>query len=120
MDPGLDAIPGDYLFTLKVLDVDFPFQVTLTIEDEEIKEPDIQAFHVIYKTLEAESWQYSIQEEIEAGYTVMILPRGNPLDGIFEIVQQNLVIHDKSDPEIEPGEYYIDLLLIHENGEERA
>ena len=71
---------------------------------------------MIFQTTEEDSWLFSIPEDILAEYTVIIPPGGNPLGGIFEVTPTQLTISDLSDPELEPGTYYIDLLYTHLSG----
>ena len=71
---------------------------------------------MIFQTTEEDSWLFSIPEDILAEYTVIIPPGGNPLSGIFEVTPTQLMISDLSDPELEPGTYYIDLLYTHLGG----
>ena len=75
---------------------------------------------MIFKTTEEESWSFSIPEAIQAGYTVVIPPGGNPLESIFELTANSLVINDLSNPELRPGMHYVDLLYTNVNDEQRT
>ena len=110
--PGSDALPGVYPLTLQVGDREIPFQVTIEPDEE------IQDFHLIFKTAEEEGWQFDIPEEIQANYSLAIAPYGNPLEGILELTQTELVIRDLSNPELKTGKYYVDLIFTAVSGEQ--
>ena len=84
----------------------------------EVPDPEIGPFFVIFKTLEAESWQSLIPDEILDEYTVLIPTGGNSLDGILELTSSALTIADLSDSALDPGTYYIDLLWTHYTGQQ--
>ena len=49
-----------------------------------------------------------------------IAPYGNPLEGILELTQTEFVIRDLSNPELEAGKYYVDLIFTAVSGEQRT
>lgn len=80
----------------------------MKIEPEEVIEvadPELGPFFVIFKTVEEDSWQFSIPDEILDEFDVSIPAGGNPLDGIFELTQSALTISDLSDPALDSGTY---------------
>ena len=74
---------------------------------------------MIFKTTEEESWSFSIPEDILAGYTIVIPPGGNSLEHILDLTANSLVISNLSNPELEPGMHYVDLLYTDVTGEQR-
>ena len=71
---------------------------------------------MIFKTEDEESWNFSIPDDVLSENTVIVPPGGNSLSGIFEVTSTDLFIPDLSDPELEPGMYYIDLLYTNLSG----